>query len=77
MTAFRAMFRSGNEHPSDGKIQTINRTVSCADLRFLQREMAWSRSALVADEKAALHVFICPRCNEIGETKTPVKAPKE
>jgi hypothetical protein len=40
-------------------------------------EMAWSRSALVAAEKAILHVFICPRCNEIGETKMPVKAPKE
>jgi hypothetical protein len=40
-------------------------------------EMAWSRSALVAAEKAILHVFICPRCNKIGETKTPVKASKE
>jgi hypothetical protein len=40
-------------------------------------EMAWSRSAIVAAEKAILHVFICPRCNEIGETKTPMKAPKE
>jgi predicted RNA-binding Zn-ribbon protein involved in translation (DUF1610 family) len=40
-------------------------------------EMAWSRSSLVAAEKAILHVFICPRCNQIGETKTPVKASKE
>jgi hypothetical protein len=40
-------------------------------------EMAWSRSALVAAEKAILHVFICPGCNEIGETKTPMKASKE
>jgi hypothetical protein len=40
-------------------------------------EMAWSRSALVADEQAILHVFICPHCNKIGETKTPTKASKE
>jgi hypothetical protein len=40
-------------------------------------EMAWSRSALVAAEKAILHVFICPRCDKISETKTPVKASKE
>jgi hypothetical protein len=40
-------------------------------------EMAWSRSALVADEQAILHVFICPRCSRVGETKTPVKVPKE
>jgi hypothetical protein len=40
-------------------------------------EMAWSRSSLVAAEKAILHVFVCPRCDAIGETKTPVKASKK
>jgi hypothetical protein len=40
-------------------------------------EMAWSRSSLVAAEKAILHVFICPGCDQLGETKTPVKASKE
>jgi hypothetical protein len=40
-------------------------------------EMAWSRSALVADEKAILHVFICDRCAGITETMTPMKASKE
>jgi hypothetical protein len=40
-------------------------------------EMTWSRSALVAEEQVILHVFICPRCNEIGETETPMKASKE
>jgi ribosomal protein L40E len=40
-------------------------------------EMAWSRSALIADEQTILHVFICARCGAIGETKTPVKASKE
>ena len=39
--------------------------------------MAWSRSSLVAAEQAIMHVFACPRCNGIGETKTPMKAPKE
>jgi predicted RNA-binding Zn-ribbon protein involved in translation (DUF1610 family) len=39
-------------------------------------EMAWSRSALIADEQTILHVFICPRCGGIVETKTPLK-PKE
>jgi hypothetical protein len=40
-------------------------------------EMAWSRSALIAEEWAILHVFGCPRCARIVETKTPVKASKE
>jgi hypothetical protein len=40
-------------------------------------EMAWSRSQLVAAENSILHVFICPRCQKISETKTPVKAVKE
>jgi hypothetical protein len=40
-------------------------------------EMAWSRSALVASEQAILHVFACPRCAGITETKTPMKQPKE
>jgi predicted RNA-binding Zn-ribbon protein involved in translation (DUF1610 family) len=40
-------------------------------------EMAWSRSTLVAAEKAILHVFACPRCGGIGETKTQVKASNE
>jgi hypothetical protein len=40
-------------------------------------EMAWSRSALVADEQMILHIFVCPRCGGVVETKTPVKASKE
>jgi hypothetical protein len=40
-------------------------------------EMDWSRSALIADEQAVLHVFICPRCADIGEAKTSVKNPPE
>jgi hypothetical protein len=40
-------------------------------------EMAWSRSALVADEQTILHVFACPRCGGIVETQTPVRASKE
>jgi phage FluMu protein Com len=40
-------------------------------------EMEWSRSALIAEGQAVLHVFICPRCQRISETKTPVKAPNE
>ena len=40
-------------------------------------EIAWSRSALVADEQAIVHVFICPRCGGVVETKTPMKASKE
>jgi hypothetical protein len=33
-------------------------------------EMAWSRSALIAEERVVLHVFICPRSNRIGQTTT-------
>ena len=40
-------------------------------------EMVWSRSALVAEEQAILHVSICPRCNRVGEAKTPVQAPSK
>ena len=40
-------------------------------------EMAWSRSSLVAAEQAVVHVFICSRCGGVGETKTPLKNPKE
>ena len=36
-------------------------------------EMAWSRSALIAEERVIAHVFICPRCSGTIETKTPVK----
>jgi hypothetical protein len=39
-------------------------------------EMAWSRSALAAEEQAVVHVFICPNCNRVAETKTSVKASK-
>jgi hypothetical protein len=39
--------------------------------------MAWSRSSLIAEERSILHVFVCTRCGAIGETKTPVKAPKK
>jgi hypothetical protein len=39
-------------------------------------EMAWTRSTLVAAEQAISHMFICPKCYSIGETKTPVKAPE-
>jgi hypothetical protein len=39
-------------------------------------EMAWSRSVLIADEQMVQHVFVCPRCYEISETRTPLK-PKE
>jgi hypothetical protein len=39
-------------------------------------EMTWSRSALVPAEQAVAHVFICPRCNRVAETKTPVKVSK-
>jgi hypothetical protein len=37
--------------------------------------MAWYRSALVAQEHVVLHIFICPRCNGIGQTKTHVQPP--
>jgi predicted RNA-binding Zn-ribbon protein involved in translation (DUF1610 family) len=40
-------------------------------------EMAWSRSFLVKEEDAISHIFVCPRCGGIVETKTPVKASKE
>jgi predicted RNA-binding Zn-ribbon protein involved in translation (DUF1610 family) len=40
-------------------------------------EMTWSRSALIPAEQAISHVFVCPRCGDIVETKTPVKASKE
>jgi hypothetical protein len=36
-------------------------------------EMDWSRSAHAADKQTILHIFICPGCGAIGETKTPVK----
>ena len=39
-------------------------------------ETSWSRSALVAEEQAVVHVFICPKCNRVAETKTIVKASK-
>jgi hypothetical protein len=38
--------------------------------------MAWSRSALIAAEQAIAHVFACPHCDRIGETKTKL-APKK
>jgi hypothetical protein len=40
-------------------------------------EMDWSRSALIAEEQAIEHIFICPRCHGIGEIKTPVKMPEQ
>jgi predicted RNA-binding Zn-ribbon protein involved in translation (DUF1610 family) len=36
-------------------------------------EMAWSRSTLVAAEQTILHVFACPICGELTQTKTPIK----
>lgn len=37
--------------------------------------MAWSRSALLKEER--VHVFSCPSCNATAETKTPVRVSKE
>ena len=36
-------------------------------------EMQWSRSTLV-DETTVAHVFICPSCSRINETKSTIKA---
>jgi hypothetical protein len=36
-------------------------------------EMGWSRSALVGAEQEISHIFTCPRCAGVAETKTPVK----
>jgi hypothetical protein len=40
-------------------------------------EKAWSRSSLVAADQLVSHIFMCPRCSSVEETKTPVSAPKE
>jgi formate dehydrogenase maturation protein FdhE len=40
-------------------------------------EMAWSRSMLIAAEQAIMHVFTCPKCDSVAETKTPVKTPEK
>jgi hypothetical protein len=42
-----------------------------------ETEMMWSRSALVAAETMIVHVFACPGCNRLGETRTPMKASEE
>jgi hypothetical protein len=39
-------------------------------------EMAWTRSTLVTAEQVVSHIFICPGCGSIEETKTPVSAAK-
>jgi hypothetical protein len=36
-------------------------------------QMAWSRSALIAEGKTILHVFTCGKCANIAETKTTVR----
>jgi hypothetical protein len=36
--------------------------------------MEWYRSTFIEAEKAILHVFVCPRCQRMDETKTPAKA---
>ena len=59
-----------------GSTQTVNR-VAAPICQSCNNEMAWSRSALVAAEKAMLHVFIRDRCAGITETMTPLKAPNE
>jgi hypothetical protein len=40
-------------------------------------EMAWSRSTLVAAEQLVSHIFICPRCSGVDETKAPVTTAKK
>jgi hypothetical protein len=40
-------------------------------------EMSWSRSVLIAAEQAIEHMFVCPRSDRVGETKTNMQAPKE
>jgi hypothetical protein len=36
-------------------------------------EMGWFESSLVPAERAIRHVFVCPRCNGLVETKAPVE----
>jgi predicted RNA-binding Zn-ribbon protein involved in translation (DUF1610 family) len=58
-------------------MERIQRSLEKLDTPICQAcnaEMAWSRSALIADEQTILHVFICPRCGGIGDTMTPMKA---
>ena len=37
-------------------------------------EMGWTHSTLIPIEQAIRHVFTCPMCDRIAETKTPVKS---
>jgi rubrerythrin len=77
MAEFAVMEQSSSQPGGERLVHFLRTSIEQTATPICEKcheEMAWSRSALIEDEQAIVHVFVCARCGTIVETKTPIPA---